>query len=181
MITELVPPQPFTVQVQGEEDLNPAERKALQEYRQKVSRLQKAVLGATEVVDSTAALLAQIQLAVQDAPKATPKLREETLTLQKRLREIDLALRGDNTASIRVEPTPTSITRRVSDVTFSQISSPLMPTQTRQDSYKIAAAEFAEVLTKLRVLVQTDLPKLQKALDAADVPHTPGRFPSWKD
>jgi hypothetical protein len=181
VVTELVPPQLFTVREDGEIDLKPADRKALLDYRQKVSRLQRAVLASTEVVDSLTARLAQIQLAVQDAPKATPKLREDVLALEKRLKEIDFALRGDNVAALRGDPAPTTITRRVSDVTFSQLSSPLPPTKTRQDSYAVAASEFGEVLAKLRTLAQTDMPKLDRALDRADVAHTPGRIPEWKE
>jgi photosystem II stability/assembly factor-like uncharacterized protein len=181
VVTELVPPQPFTVRGDGEIDLKPAERRALLEYRQKVSGLQRAVLGSTEVVDSLTTRLAQIRSAVQDAPKAPPKLRAEVLALEKRLKEIDFALRGDNIAALRGDPAPMTITRRVSDVTFSQLSSPLPPTRTRQDSYTVAASEFGEVLAKLRALVQTDLPRLEKALDRADVAHTPGRLPEWKE
>ena len=181
VVTELVPPQPFTVREDGEIDLKPAERKTLLDYRQKVSRLQRAVLGSIEVVDSLTARLTQIRFAVQDAPKATPKLREEVLTLERRLKEIDTALRGDNAAALRGDPVPTTITRRVSDLTFSQLSSPLPPTRTRQDSYTVAAVEFGEALAKLRALVQTDVPKLEKALDRADVAHTPGRLPDWKE
>lgn len=181
VVTELVPPQPFTVREDGEIDLKPAERKTLLDYRQKVSRLQRAVLGSIEVVDSLTARLTQIRFAVQDAPKATPKLREEVLTLERRLKEIDTALRGDNAAALRGDPVPTTITRRVSDLTFSQLSSPLPPTRTRQDSYTVAAVEFGEALAKLRALVQTDVPKLEKSLDRADVAHTPGRLPDWKE
>ncbi len=181
VVTELVPPQTFTVREEGEFGLKPTDRKALVEYRQKVSRLQRAVTASTEVVDSLKTRLAQIRSAVQDAPKATPKLREEVVALEKRLEEIDFDLRGDNIAALRGDPTPTTIVRRVSDVTFSQLSSPLPPTKTRQDSYSIAAYEFSEVLAKLRTLAQTDMPKLEKALDRADVAHTPGRLPEWKE
>jgi hypothetical protein len=37
------------------------------------------------------------------------------------------------------------------------------------------------VQTKLHELVEVDLAKFEKQLDAAGVPHTPGRIPNWKD
>ena len=49
------------------------------------------------------------------------------------------------------------------------------------DSYSVAAQEFAQELAKLRALVETDLVKLEKALEAAGAPYTPGRLPEWKD
>jgi hypothetical protein len=48
------------------------------------------------------------------------------------------------------------------------------------NEYKYASQQFAPALEKLRMLVDVDLANLQKALDAAGVPHTPGRIPSWK-
>ncbi len=49
------------------------------------------------------------------------------------------------------------------------------------DAYSIAAQEFSGELAKLRALVETDLLKLEKALEAAGAPYTPGRLPEWKD
>jgi photosystem II stability/assembly factor-like uncharacterized protein len=181
ILTELVPATPFSVAAEGEIALKPAERKMLAAYREKVARLQRAVLGAVEVADSLTSRLAQVKLAVQDAPGAAPKLREETLALERRLRAIDITLRGDSTAATLGEPSPPSVVSRVSDLSFGQLAMPLPPTQTRLDSYRVAAEAFSDALAKLRALVISDLPRLDRALDAAGVPHTPGRLPNWKD
>jgi hypothetical protein len=55
------------------------------------------------------------------------------------------------------------------------------PTQSHIDSYNIAAAEFAEQLSKLRTLVEVDLRKLEKDMEAAGAPWTPGRVPEWSE
>jgi hypothetical protein len=55
------------------------------------------------------------------------------------------------------------------------------PTRTQLDSYRIAAEGFAEELPKLRALVSVDLEKLERKVEAAGVPHTPGRIPEWKE
>ena len=60
------------------------------------------------------------------------------------------------------------------------LGSPSQPTQTLRDSYKVAEEEFGSVLAQLRDVVQADIPKLEKEMDAAGVPHTPGRLPDWK-
>jgi hypothetical protein len=49
------------------------------------------------------------------------------------------------------------------------------------DSYNIAAAEFAEQLAKLHTLVEVDLGKLEKDMEAAGAPWTPGRVPEWSE
>ena len=55
------------------------------------------------------------------------------------------------------------------------------PTQSHIDQYNIAAAEFADVLSKLRSLVDVDLAKLEKDMEAAGAPWTPGRVPEWSE
>jgi hypothetical protein len=53
------------------------------------------------------------------------------------------------------------------------------PTQTHIESYNVAAAEFTDVLAKLHTLVEVDLAKLEKDMEAAGAPWTPGRVPDW--
>ena len=55
------------------------------------------------------------------------------------------------------------------------------PTQTQQDAYNIAADEFSQQILKLRSLIDTDLAKLQKDMEAAGAPWTPGRVPQWEE
>ena len=55
------------------------------------------------------------------------------------------------------------------------------PTQSHLDNYNIAAAEFAEQLAKLHTLVEVDLAKLEKDMEAAGAPWTPGRVPEWSE
>jgi len=59
-------------------------------------------------------------------------------------------------------------------------SSSAKPTEIQQSDYKYASEQFTDALAKLRTLVDVDLVNLEKALDAAGVPHTPGRIPAWK-
>ena len=55
------------------------------------------------------------------------------------------------------------------------------PTKTHLDAYAIASDEFAQQLAKLRTLVEVDLAKLEKDMEAAGSPWTPGRVPSWQE
>lgn len=49
------------------------------------------------------------------------------------------------------------------------------------NQYNAAAQDFEGVLTQLRQLVEVDLSRLEKQLEAAGAPWTPGRIPEWKD
>jgi len=49
------------------------------------------------------------------------------------------------------------------------------------EDYNVAAAEFGEQLGKLRTLVEVDLAKLEKDMEAAGAPWTSGRVPEWSE
>jgi hypothetical protein len=48
------------------------------------------------------------------------------------------------------------------------------------EQYQIASDELAAEVPKLRRLIETDIKALEKHLDAAGAPYTPGRLPDWK-
>ena len=54
------------------------------------------------------------------------------------------------------------------------------PTGTQKEQYAAAGKEFTAELAKLRQLVETDLPALEKQLDGFGAPWTPGRLPAWE-
>ena len=91
-----------------------------------------------------------------------------------------MALDGDEVLAARNEPTPPSITDRIGYIVGAQWTSTSAPTQTSQDAYRLAAADFAGELEKLRKLLDTDLKNLEARMESAGAPWTPGRVPSWK-
>jgi photosystem II stability/assembly factor-like uncharacterized protein len=181
VIKDVAGPVAFTVISEGDEKLTAAERRTLTEMRRKVAGLQSAVQGAADTLDTLLARIAIAKQAVQDAPQAPPKLRQEALALEKRLDDIDLEMRGDRATAARNEPTPPSIEAYVSNVTFGMFGSSSLPTKSRLDSYKIAVEEFGPTLAKLRAILKSDFPRLEHEMDTAGVPYTPGRLPDWKD
>ena len=69
---------------------------------------------------------------------------------------------------------------RVETIAEEQLLALARPTTTQQEAYQMAASEFSMDLGKLRQLIEADLHDLEKALDAAGAPWTPGRLPDWK-
>ena len=101
--------------------------------------------------------------------------------LDKRTNEILRALTGDQALRQRNMNLPPSIAERVGGVAGSQRTSTSRPTQTQIDQYTAAAQEFETALNRLRQLIEGDLAKLEKQMEAAGAPWTPGRIPEWKD
>ena len=81
----------------------------------------------------------------------------------------------------RNEPIPSSINDRVQAIMEGERFALAKPTQSHIEDYSIAAGEFADDLGKLRALVEVDLAKLEKDMEAAGAPWTPGRVPDWSE
>ncbi len=173
--------QTFNVVVEGQAAMKADDRAALHAFQRKVVKLQRAVSGALDIANNTRTRLGLIKHAIQETPALDQKLRDQANALDQRLNLILRAVRGDVALRQRNENTPPAISERVGGIAGDQRMSTSRPTQTHTDSYAVAAKEFAQELAKLRALVETDLVKLEKALEAAGAPYTPGRLPEWKD
>jgi hypothetical protein len=181
IVTPLGTPQEFRVVVEGADQLDVADRQALFEFQQKVARLDRAVSGALDAANELSNRLTQLQRAADSTPGVEPKWKETVRALEKRNRGILRALRGDETLRARNENTPPSISDRVGYIVETQRFSLAKPTKTQQESYQIANEEFTQELTRLRTLIDVDLKALEKALDVAGAPWTPGRLPEWQE
>jgi photosystem II stability/assembly factor-like uncharacterized protein len=181
VVTALDEPKDFGVVVDEAAVADPADLKALLEFQQKIARLQRAVAGALEACRALEDRLGQIKRALDQTPSVTARWQNTARDLDKRNRDILRALRGDVVLRARNENTPPSIAERVEGVVGDQRLSLARPTTTQIEMYQIAGQEFTEVLGKLRTLIEVDLRSLEKALDVAGAPWTPGRLPEWKD
>jgi photosystem II stability/assembly factor-like uncharacterized protein len=181
VITSLGQSQEFQVIVEGQERMTSADRANLVEFQQKVARLQRAVQGASATANALKPRLVAIRRALLETPAAPEKLLSDAAALDKRTNEILRALTGDQALRQRNMNLPPSISERVGDVVGSQRMSTSRPTQTQIDQYAHAAQEFETVLNQLRQLIEGDLARLEKQMEAAGAPWTPGRIPEWKD
>jgi photosystem II stability/assembly factor-like uncharacterized protein len=176
--TPLPGAQSFQVTAEGTENMSAADRTALAQFQGKVSRLQRAVTGALDAANTTKTQLGLMKRAAQDAPGGNQNLIDEVKALDKKTDEILQALRGGRELS---DIPPPSINQRVNAIAQRIRLSALRPTQTQTEQYNIAAEEFKTVMAKLKTLLETELPKLEKSLEAAGAPWTPGRLPEWSD
>jgi photosystem II stability/assembly factor-like uncharacterized protein len=181
VVTSLGPPQQFQVTVEGQENMSTSDRAALVEFQQKAVRLQRAVSGATQAANALRPRLAAIKRAINETPSLPQSLHDQATALDKRTNEILRALSGDTEARRRNMNTAPSINERVSYVVNAQRMSTARPTQTQHNQYAAAAQDFEGVLAQLRQLIEVDLSRLEKQLEAAGAPWTPGRIPEWRN
>jgi hypothetical protein len=158
-----------------------ADRAAQEAFLRKAARLYRAVYGATRTADDVSSRLKRIREALNETPAVEKQLGPTADSLEQRDRDILRALRGDIEIAKRNEPISSSIGDRVNTIIEGERFSMAKPTQSDIDSYGIAAGEFADQLTKLHTLVDVDLAKLEKDMEAAGAPWTPGRVPEWME
>ncbi len=157
------------------------DREAVLAFQKKVSRLQRAVLGALRAAGEAEARLAHIEQAIKDTPTIDQAQLAQCRALQRRLDDILVSLRGDPTLGRRVVPSPPSIVGRLSNIVGNQWWTMTAPTQTEMDQYSYAADAFRDALDALRTLMEDDLTELEAELESAGAPWTPGRIPAWSE
>src|SRR5580700_7186303 len=180
-VSELGSAQSFKVVADGTSALSAVDRAAQEEFQRKVARLYRAVSGALHTADDVEARLKAIRAALRETPAAEKQLSAAADLIEQTNRGILRALQGDREMQKRQEPVPSSINDRVQVILEGERFALTKPTQTHLDDYNIAAAEFAGELGKLRALVEVDLAKLEKDMEAAGAPWTPGRVPEWSE
>jgi photosystem II stability/assembly factor-like uncharacterized protein len=180
-VTELAGAQSFKVVTEGASSLSAGDRAAQEEFQRKVARLYRAVSGALHTADEVDTRLKAIRRALRETPAAEKQLSAVADSIEQTNRAILRVLRGDTELQKRNEPVPSSIEDRIQIIMEGERFSLAKPTQTHIDDYNIAAAEFTEQLSKLHALVEVDLAKLEKDMESAGAPWTPGRVPEWKE
>jgi photosystem II stability/assembly factor-like uncharacterized protein len=178
--TELAAAQSLAVAADGTSGLSSHDRKAQEDFNRKVSRLYRAVSGAINSANDVQSRLKAIRKALQDTPSSQPLSAQADL-IEKHDNQILRAMRGDLALAARNENVPTSIKDRLTYIMEGARFSTSRPTQTQMDAYSIAADDFAQQLSQLHTLIQTDLAELEKDMEAAGAPWTPGRVPEWEE
>ena len=178
-VTQLGSGQSFTVVADGASGISPADRSAQEDFNRKVSSLYRAVSGAINSANELQEHLKIMRKAILNTPNADALLAQAD-SIEKQNNDILRALRGDVVIAARSENVPTSINDRLQGIMEGERFSIAKPTQTHVDAYNIAADEFSQQLSKLRTLMQVDVVNLEKAMEAAGAPWTPGRIPDWQ-
>lgn len=177
---DLTPAQPFNVYVDGWDKMTQDDRTALSEFQMKVARLDRAVSGAVSASNELNSKLKAIRRALQNTPADTTALLNKTDELDKRLRQVSMAMVGDNISRARQENIGPSINDRVNNILGDERMSTARPTQTHRDDYAIASQDFVAELAKLKAIAN-DTAQLEQQMEKAGAPWTPGRLPEWSE
>jgi len=167
--------QTITVTADPNATLTPAQRTAATEYQDKVAKLQRAFTGALEQANNMKTRTTAIRRAIADSA-ADIKLLDDAAKFDRRVTEIQRALRGDETLRGLESGSPSTIQSRVNSAAAGARGLTGSPTGTQQMNYTVANDELNAEVAKLRAL-EGELRRFEQQLEAAGVPYTPGRWP----
>ena len=144
-------------------------------FMQNIAELRRTIEGAREAIDETRKNLERVKQALMRSTVDDTSLDDETRRIDRRLAELRLKLVGSRQRRMKGDPGPVSILRRLTVAVMGNRYSTYGPTPTHVRSVEIAVAEFVELRAELDRLLSVDLVELEKKLDEARVPWTPGR------
>ena len=179
--TDLGDAQSFEVFTDGVDKMPTADREALFAFQQKLGRLYGAVDGSVKAANELKTHLKEVHDALKLTPGADRSLVDAADRLSHETDDLLRTLRGDSILRARNENTPASISDRVQSVMMDTRFAIVKPTQTDLDAYQLSSAEFTSALAKLHQLVEVDFTNLQKQMQAAGAPWTPGILPNWTE
>ena len=146
----------------------------------RAAELQRAVLATVEVVKETRTALAALSAAIDSTPGIDVAADADLRQVRLPLADIQAALLGDATIRKRQEPVAPSTVDRINRVMEAHWSSSSAATTTHRRNYEIASDALTEILIDLRPLIEVDLVALQRMVERAGGPWTPGSgLPTW--
>ncbi len=177
--TKLLDPQRFKINTLGGSTLPATDKVALDNYIRQAAELERAYRGATSVLGELDNTLKHIRQATYAIAQPAPDLLADVKALEEKTYQLRKTFYGDRVASEIDKPAPPSLGSRIGAMGYEIWSSTSAPTSTQQEQMRIAGEMFKTELAKLRQLVDGDLKAIERKLEAAKAPYTPGRFPVW--
>ncbi|MFT5618818.1 MAG: photosystem II stability/assembly factor-like uncharacterized protein [Arenicella sp.] len=177
--TELVSPQPFKVKMLNNATLSAKDRKAVVAFQAKVGELQRMISSTRMTHSNLMKRLKYAKVAVRETPEAPLTLLAEIEKLESQLQKISIALNGDRSLGKRQFETLPSIANRVGIIVYGLWNNTTEPTSTQKENYELAAELFTPVLSQIKQIANTDLPKIENKLNQLGAPYTPNRILNW--
>ncbi len=172
-------PQNFKLNTLGGSTLPAADKQALDAYVAQAAELERAWGGATSLLREVNNTVRHMRQATYSISQPAPELLADVKALEQKIKDMNKSFYGDGVASTIDKPHAPSLADRIYGMGYDIWSSSSAPTSTQKEQMAIAGKLFKVELAKLKELVEVDMPALDKKLEAAKAPYTPGRLPVW--
>jgi len=172
---QLGEPQKIKLKALGNTVLPAEDTKAKAAFQREVAELGRSMEGASHLLREMNNKMKHIKKAIEMVETPSDVLLKDYYSLDTKLEDLSTKMYGDRIKSkldIDQPPTPSG---RIGWIDYEQKHSTSEPTKTHMESLKIAKEEFKPMLEELQKLAMEDLEDLEKKLEEADAPYTPGR------
>jgi photosystem II stability/assembly factor-like uncharacterized protein len=175
--TPVAESQEFTVKIVANATLPAVDRSALVNFQRQVAELTRVLQGSMELAKELKGKLTRIKQTLVVLPKGA-MLLQNAVVIDKKLDEIVYALRGlePKASEEEIPPSHMPLWSRLAAIIYNQFSTTSDPGKSQVDGARIVKEELVPLLLNLKSITTEDLPKLEKELDAARAPWTPGRL-----
>jgi photosystem II stability/assembly factor-like uncharacterized protein len=166
---------PVTITTEAIRQMSPVDRKVLTDFLVEATRADRAVQGTLEAATALKDQTAKIRDSLEETPNAPKELWALLSKIERKNDDILKALRGDPKKPYELQSP--SIIERQRQILGDLRSAASVPTTTQREQLSIVRQLQGEQADALRTLIDEDLATLDKGLDAAGAPWTPGRLP----
>jgi len=171
--TQLVGPQPFTVEPLGEGTLPPQDDRF--EFWEEVAAFDRTVTATSITLQDTRKKLDQLALAVARTPGGDPTAFDNRLaSLRAEALALDELLNGNEARNAIYERTQPTVRSRLGRVLYSLYGSTYGPTQTMRDQFAYAKADYGALKDRLVTLSEAAIPAFEAELIEAGAPWVSG-------
>ncbi len=170
----------FTIAPDPLSKLTPAQFADIAAFQKDAKATQRLLAATTGTAGELATKIDALRKANKLAPTPDEPTEQKLLLLAEQVRVVRRGLQGDQVLAARFENVPTSTSERLGHAAGAGGDTVAAPTGTAKTALADAKSELADAVGKLREIAETDLPAVEKKLDAIGAPWTPGRLPKGK-
>ena len=181
-VTELVSPVEFNVVALNNTTIPAENRKEVFEFQEKAGELARTMQGTMRYASDLAEKIEYILQTLYRMPNSSTEMITEAKRIRNEIDEIEFVFYGHEAIASweEVPPGQMPLQRRLRNMTYTHYGSTAPLTQTEKDAYNILSEKLPLLIEKLKKIGEQELKDLEKQMDKAGAPWTPGRVPDWK-
>lgn len=147
----------------------------VESLRQDYASVQRSLGATNRILTDTLTRLKAIRDTLDRSTIGDPAFGDQVRALEERTAAMNERLNGNSRRGRANDPGPVSISRRLGIVRMGISMSLQGPTTQHRNVYETAKADFDTLKSELSKLLEAELPALERQLDEAGLPWTPGR------
>ena len=180
-VTELVSPVEFNIVAFNNSTIPAENPKEVFEFQEKAGELASTMQGAMRYTSDLSEKVEYILQTLYRMPDSTPGMITEAKRIRNEIDKIEFTFYGHSAKASweEVPPGQMPLQRRLRNMTYTHNGSTAPITQTEKDAYNILSEELPPIIEKLKKIGEQELKELEKQMDQAGAPWTPGRVPDW--